>query len=89
MPEFSDISDEELVQASANVDIAAVDVVSTDSQHVDKIEFSDISDDEFIKLPVDSESCTKSRLRKPVSSQTLRVMMRSEDCLIIVSSKAV
>ena len=67
MPDFLDISDEELVRASANVDIAGVDVVSTDSQHVDKIEFSDISDEEFIKLPVDSESWTKSRFRKPVS----------------------
>jgi hypothetical protein len=67
MPEFSDISDDEFVKASVNVDIAAVDVVSTDSQHADKIEFSDISDEEFIKLPVDSESCTKSRFRNPVS----------------------
>ena len=67
MPDFLDISDVELLQASANVDLAGVDVVSTDSQHVNKIEFSDISDEEFIKLPVDSESWTKSRCRKPVS----------------------
>ena len=62
-PEFSDISDDEFIQASSTVGVA---VGSSASECVESSVFPDISDDEFVRLPLDGGST--NRFRNPFSS---------------------
>jgi hypothetical protein len=59
--EFSDMSDNELMQASA------VTVAAVGSKPLVKLEFSDISDDELIRQAVDSASNKPKKLFQTAS----------------------
>ena len=70
-PEFSDISDDELLLASSTVDLALENKPNecVEINPLDEIQFSDISDEEFVKLPLESIEC--NRFRNPVSSNDM------------------
>jgi hypothetical protein len=64
-PEYSDISDDELVQASSTVEVAVENKACecVESNLLSNMKFFDMSDDEFVQMPIESDS----RFRNPVS----------------------
>jgi hypothetical protein len=71
-PEYSDISDDELVQGSSTVEVAVENKAGEciESNLLFNMEFFDMSDDEFVQMLIESDS----RFRNPVSVMRWRAL---------------